>query len=212
MRMVAPWVGTVISKHGCSDQSNDMMNSAPQISGLSYLSNFIAQAESTSLLTHIDNQAWRSNLKRRVQHYGYVYDYRLRAISKDMKLGPLPNWLGGMTRKLVEHNIFPETPDQVIINEYEPGQGISAHIDCVPCFGGVIASLSLGSAVDMSFRKDGDAINLRLEPNSLLVLTAEARYKWQHMIANRKSDKIDNDRVLRTRRVSLTFRTVNIED
>ena len=188
-----------------------VMTSNPQISGLSYLPGFITADESGALMAEIDNQTWRADLKRRVQHYGDIYDYRSRAISKEMKLGPLPEWLDGMTRQLVRQNIFSKTPDQVIINEYERGQGISAHIDCVPCFGDVIASLSLGSAVDMSFRKDGDAINLRLEPNSLLVLAGEARYKWQHMIANRKSDKVSNERVLRTRRVSLTFRTVNVE-
>lgn len=187
------------------------MTSIPQILGLSYLPGFITVDQSAALIAEIDNQTWRSDLKRRVQHYGYVYDYRSRAISKEMKLGPLPEWLDGMTRQLVRRNIFPKTPDQIIINEYKPGQGISAHIDCVPCFGDVIASLSLGGAVDMSFRKGGDAINLRLEPNSLLVLAGEARYKWQHMIANRKSDKVSNERVLRTRRVSLTFRTVNVE-
>jgi len=67
------------------------MNSIPQISGLLYLPNFIAKAESTALVTRIDNQAWRSDLKRRVQHYGYIYDYRARAISQEMKLGPLPD-------------------------------------------------------------------------------------------------------------------------
>lgn len=169
------------------------------------------EAESDALLTHIDNQVWRSDLKRRVQHYGYIYDYRLKAISEDMKLGPQPNWLNGLTEQLFARNIFPKIPDQVIINEYEPGQGISAHIDCVPCFGDVIASLSLGGAVDMSFRKGGDVNSIRLEPNSLLVLAGEARYKWQHGIVSRKSDMVDNRRVPRSRRVSLTFRTVNID-
>jgi len=187
------------------------MTSNPQISGLSYLPGFITADQSAALIAEIDNQAWRADLKRRVQHYGYIYDYRARAISKEMKLGPLPDWLSGLVAKLTETGIFETTPDQVIINEYEPGQGISAHIDCVPCFGDVIASLSLGSAVDMSFRKDREAINLRLEPQSLLVLGGEARFKWQHAIASRKSDKVDNTRVSRSRRVSLTFRTVKIE-
>ena len=187
------------------------MSVIPNISGLRYIPNFISAARSVELLERIDRQDWRDDLKRRVQHYGYIYDYRSGAISSDMKLGPLPNWLDGIARVLVEKSIFQKTPDQVIINEYEPGQGISAHIDCVPCFGDVIASLSLGSAVDMSFRKDREAINLRLEPQSLLVLGGEARFKWQHAIASRKSDKVDNARVSRSRRVSLTFRTVKIE-
>lgn len=33
--------------------------------------------------------------------------------------------------RLQQAGLFADTPDQVIINEYQPGQGISAHIDCV---------------------------------------------------------------------------------
>ena len=101
-------------------------------------------------------------------------------------------------------------PDQVIINEYEPGQGIAAHIDCVPCFGNHIASLSLGGAVDMRFDRRGEAHNLRLMPESLLGLSGEARLKWRHSIAARKTDIVDGQRVVRSRRVSLTFRTVRV--
>jgi len=203
-------VGIVSSKHGCLNQSNDIMNSIPQISGLSYLPNFIAEAESAALQAHIDNQVWRFDLKRRVQHYGYIYDYRTRAISKDMKLGPLPDWLDELGKKLVERNIFQTRPDQVIINEYKPGQGISAHIDCVPCFGNVIASLSLGGAVDMNFQRSDQRVSLRLEPQSLIVLKEDARFKWQHSITARKNDSVEGKKVPRSRRISLTFRTVKI--
>lgn len=57
---------------------------------------------------------------------------------------------------------------------------------------------------------DGDLTNgdikqsIPLEPNSLLVLQGEARYKWKHGIAPRKSD----NGVRRGRLISLTFRKV----
>lgn len=186
------------------------MNAIFNISGLRYIPNFISAAQSAELLERIDKQDWRADLKRRVQHYGYIYDYRSRGISHDMKLGPLPNWLSELGSKLVEQNIFAQIPDQVIINEYEPGQGISAHIDCVPCFGNHIASISLGGAVNMEFDKGGEIHSLRLMPQSLLVLSGEARLKWRHAIAARKSDRVDEQKVARSRRVSLTFRTVKL--
>jgi alkylated DNA repair dioxygenase AlkB len=43
-----------------------------------------------------------------------------------------------------------------------------------------------------------------LESRSLLILTCDARYKWKHGIALRKSD----NGVKRQRRISLTFRKV----
>ena len=186
------------------------MDAISNISGLRYIPNFISAAMSAELLERIDKQNWRADLRRRVQHYGYIYDYRSRAISHDMKLGPLPNWLGEISSKLVEQKIFALMPDQVIINEYEPGQGIAAHIDCVPCFRNHIASLSLGGAVDMRFDREGEAHNLRLMPQSLLALSGEARLKWRHGIAARKSDLVDGLRVPRSRRVSLTFRTIKL--
>ena len=186
------------------------MDTISNISGLRYIPNFISAAMSAELLERIDKQDWRADLRRRVQHYGYIYDYRSRAISHDMKLGPLPNWLGEISSKLVEQKIFVQMPDQVIINEYEPGQGIAAHIDCVPCFGNHIASLSLGGAVDMRFDRVGEAYNLRLMPQSLLGLSGEARLEWRHSIAARKTDIVDGQRAARSRRVSLTFRTVKL--
>ena len=42
-------------------------------------------------------------------------------------------------------------PDQLIVNEYQPGQGISAHIDCEPCFKNTIVTVSLGSVYEMDF-------------------------------------------------------------
>jgi len=51
-----------------------------------------------------------------------------------------------------------------------------------------------------------------LEPRSLIVLKGEARYEWAHGIAKRKSDNWQGQVFKRTRRVSLTFRTVILAD
>ena len=44
----------------------------------------------------------------------------------------------------------------------------------------------------------------------LLILSGEARYDWTHEIPAHKSDMINGARQPRTRRVSLTFRTVRL--
>jgi alkylated DNA repair dioxygenase AlkB len=49
--------------------------------------------------------------------------------------------------------LMPRVADQGIVNEYEPGQGIAPHVDCVPCFADTIASLTLGSSCLMEFTK-----------------------------------------------------------
>ncbi len=182
----------------------------PNIPGLRYIPDFITQNEENTLIVNIDAQPWLNDLKRRVQHYGYKYDYKARTVSNDAYLGLLPDWLSSLCKKLHDGGIFSSAPDQVIVNEYLPGQGISAHIDCIPCFADTIASLSLRSPCIMEFSnpKTGEKKFLVLEDRSLIVFSGPARYEWQHAIPARKSDIIDGIKTERNRRVSLTFRNV----
>lgn len=181
------------------------------ISGLKYTPDYLSKRQEQTLLAWIDAQGWLTDLKRRVQHYGYRYDYKLRRISEAEQLGPLPSPLYDLAQALKEQNIFTETPDQVIVNEYLPGQGISAHIDCEPCFGEAIASISLGSDCTMTFQRGDQKLDLRLQQRGLLSLKDDARFLWTHCIPSRKSDVIMGKRIQRSRRVSVTFRTVLLQ-
>jgi len=176
--------------------------------GLFYIPDLVSVAEEIALLSAIDAQSWLLDLRRRVQHYGFRYDYKARKLVPSMYLGPLPEWTVFLVDRLVSAGHMPERPDQMIVNEYLPGQGISTHVDCVPCFGPAICSLSLGSQCVMDLTSvDADKkTSVVLERRSALVLADEARYKWRHAIAGRKTDRIQGLAVPRGRRVSLTFR------
>lgn len=180
------------------------------IPGLTYIPNYLLPEEQDQLLAIIDQQPWLTTLKRRVQHYGYRYDYTRRVIDSSLFLGPLPVWAAHLAQRLHQNGFAPHIPDQLIVNEYEPGQGIASHIDCTPCFGDTILSISLGSACIMLFTHTRSKVQLPLlmEPRSLLILTGEARYAWKHGIPPRKMDVYQGQRIERQRRVSLTFRTV----
>lgn len=156
------------------------------------------------MLKLIDIQEWNLDLKRRTQHYGYKYDYTARSIDSSYYLGAMPYWIDELCNKLHGAGTFIEKPDQVIINEYMLGQGIASHIDCVPCFEDIICSLSLFSGCIMDLTNDNVKKSIYLEPRSLLILKGDARYKWKHGIAARKSD----NGLKRQRRISLTFRKV----
>lgn len=181
------------------------------IEGLLYIEKFISLEEHNKLWVAINKEEWRSDLKRRVQHYGYIYDYQSRNIKQDMYLGPLPDWCLPYAERLVEQKLFKDLPDQVIVNEYVPGQGIADHIDCLPCFTDTIISLSLGSQCIMNITNDLDKnkkLELLLQPRSLVVLTNKSRYEWTHGIKPKKYDIINGVNVPRTLRISLTFRKV----
>ena len=183
------------------------------IAGLDYKEDYINKSEHDRLMDLIDEQQWLGDLKRRVQHYGFKYDYKARRVAHDMRIGKLPKWLEELAEKLWKDGHMPEIADQVIVNEYEPGQGISNHIDCEPCFDDTIVSLSLGSDCVMDFtNKDKrKKIPVWLAPKSIVVLSNKARYEWLHGIAARKSDEWDGRKYKRRRRVSLTFRKVIID-
>ena len=185
--------------------------------GLEYHPAVLAASEEDRLLAHIDSSEWLADLSRRVMHFGFKYDYTSRSLNETSHIGPLPEWLEPLSHMVreaaseeVKRLLDPRQPfEQAIINEYEPKQGIAPHIDR-DCFGPVVATVSLGSAVDMDFCSDfnADKFTQRLEPRSLVLLYGDARSKWQHGIAKRKSDTWRGQRIERKRRVSITFRTI----
>lgn len=180
------------------------------ITGLIYIPNVIDTSTAHKLIKCIDNESWRKDFKRRVQHYGYIYDYKRRTVDENMYLGKLPTWSEDITNFLATHADFGIQPDQMIINEYVPGQGIAHHVDCEPCFGDKIASLSLNSTCLMTFVhvQNNQTVELLLYPNSLLIMRDEARYDWKHGIPARKSDNFCGQKLKRNRRISITFRKV----
>jgi alkylated DNA repair dioxygenase AlkB len=180
------------------------------INGLTYSPAYLTTEEQQELWQIINEQPWLGDLKRRVQHYGYKYDYKARRIDVSMKIGEMPIWVDTLAARLWKENIFPEKPDQLIINEYEAGQGIAPHVDCEPCFTDTIVSISLGSACMMDFihLHTKEKRSILLEVGSMVVLKDESRYDWQHTIAPRKTDVFENQSYTRSKRISLTFRKV----
>lgn len=186
----------------------------PSIPGLLYVDDFLSENEQVTALHAIDGAPWRKDLQRRVQHYGWLYDYQSRSVTHDMKLGRLPPWLQFLGKKLCAVGIFPQPPDQAIVNEYVPGQGIAMHVDR-RCFGPVVATISLGDAWHMDLRtfgkKPAQVEHILLRTGSVLALAEDARYRWMHGIAPRKKERDSNGWRRRERRVSVTFRTVILD-
>lgn len=185
---------------------------ALNVPGLKYIPQFLSVDEQAASIRHIDDQPWRNDLERRVQHYGWRYDYRARTVERDMHIGPLPPWLQVIAERLFdETRSFDRVPDQAIVNEYEPGQGIAMHADR-QCFGPTVATISLGDAWRMDLQPAGSKadtkVEIMLQQGSALLMTGDARWRWFHGIAKRKKERTSNGWRPRKRRLSLTFRTV----
>jgi len=182
-----------------------------EVPGIHFLEQFLTAEQQAYCVQRIDSATneWRDDLSRRVQHYGWRYDYKSRAITPDMHIGVLPDWLSNIAHKLYnETGLFDRVPEQVIVNEYLPGQGIATHIDH-PGFGPTVCMVSLLDDWEMDFSKNWkDKQPALLQTGSCVLLTGPSRDVWQHGIAPRKSDLLNGGRKRRGRRLSMTFRTV----
>ncbi len=178
--------------------------------GATLVPDIVTEAEEERILLRISQAPWMTDLSRRVQQYGYRYDYRQRGTGRHDPAPPFPRWAAVIGERL-SHFFDGAMPEQCIVNEYRQGQGIGMHADH-QSFGPVVVSLSLGDAWTMNFRprsarpyvRDGlasDEVAL-LPRRSVLVLRAAARSAWMHGI-----DPTVNAGRSETR-VSATFRTL----
>ncbi|XP_042695038.1 alkylated DNA repair protein alkB homolog 8 isoform X3 [Centrocercus urophasianus] len=166
---------------------------------LKVIENIISPEEERKMLESIDwrgdenTQNAQKTLKhRRVKHFGYEFCYDNNGVDKDKPLpGGLPEICIPFLEKCLKQGYIKHKPDQLTVNQYEPGQGIPPHIDTHSAFEDEIISLSLGSEIVMDFKHpDGHTVAVMLPRRSLLVMTGESRYLWTHGITPRKYDVI----------------------
>ena len=180
------------------------------ITGLTYVPNFMTPFKENQLIEYIDSREWDTTLRRRTQHYGYKYLYKTDK-KQDNEVPVVPKKLLRLFQSIRNAGYASDIPLeklQVIVNEYMPGQGISQHIDDVKQFGDWIISISLGSAVNINFTKGDIVERVYVEGGSLYEMKDDARYKWKHSIDSVKSDNVINNIINRTRRISVTFRSM----
>ena len=168
---------------------------------------FVTPAEEARILQRIAEAPWMTELRRRVQHYGYRYEYR--GGGSRVPAPAFPRWAAVMAERLRPH-FAGALPVQCIVNEYRPGQGIGMHADHAD-FGPIVASLSLADDWPMRFRPrsarpyardglPGDEVAV-LPRRSVLVLQGPARTAFMHGIDRRAGRG-------HSTRLSATFRTL----
>jgi len=180
------------------------------VPGICYVSEAIDEDYERKLLEFLDKQDWSpvsSVGSRRVIHYGYRYHYMEKKVNQPAP--EIPKEFDKLLSILKKYRTVPDTYEfnQCIVNEYLPGQGIAAHIDDLQ-YGSYIACYSLGSGIDLEFKKGTETWELWTEPRSVYVMSGPARDTWTHQIRPRKFDYVDGVKTPRQRRISITFRHV----
>ncbi|PIK47895.1 putative alkylated DNA repair protein alkB-like 8 isoform X3, partial [Apostichopus japonicus] len=188
--------------------------------GLFLIPNFIDEELERELLGLVkwESSGDQASLKhRKVKHFGYDFNYDTNNVDINRPLEePMPTLLTDVIDRIMQTSHVNHRLDQVTVNQYLPGQGIPPHVDTHSAFEDSIVSLSLGSMVSMEFAHPvGTQHSKVLPPRSLLVMTGESRYLWNHGITPRKHDVVaeaggDDGMTLATRgiRTSFTFRAV----
>lgn len=176
--------------------------------GLILYRNFLSNSMENELLNEIDSQKWVVDYDRRLQYYGYRNELEKPYDLVEFPV-PMPPLIKQLSQEIVNRHILITQPDQVIINEYLPGQGIRPHKDR-NYFENQICGINLGSGCIMRFIKGTDVVDIEVPRRSLYVMQDEVRYKWKHAIPPRKKDIIDGNIQHRERRWSITYRKVKI--
>ncbi|CAM8889412.1 unnamed protein product [Rhodiola kirilowii] len=201
-----------------------------ELPGLWICQDFISAQEQASFLSEIEKEGWFSEASR----------------NQAMRFGNLPQWALELSNYIHEALFFNEHRsstldrvscngrhhahslpldilrreplfDQLIVNLYQPGEGICAHVDLMRFEDG-IAIVSLESPCVMHFTPAEDKVGantslsktkipIHLTAGSLVLLSGVARYHWKHEINREPGCQIWNGKEInQQRRISITLR------
>ena len=132
------------------------------IPGLRYVPGYLGVDEHDRLLDIVSGLDWQELGGRRIQFYGHWYHHTKGVYS----VGGLPEWCATLSSRLCQDELTAYVADQLIVTEYQPGEGIRPHVDA-PVFADVIIGVTLGSTCVMEFARAGHSTQeVLLEPRS----------------------------------------------
>lgn len=179
--------------------------------GIRLIEDFITDEEEAVIVNIVQNRLLHPGAdteqgelrQRAVVHFGREFDYSTNS-GNDEKCFPIPDEVKRLCSQICD--LTGDCIDQITANIYTAGDGIPPHVDNPYAFGANIISLSLLSPVQFHFKRGDNTYDQDLPRKSLLIMSAESRYSWQHSIVARKFDNINGEIRSRQDRISLTFR------
>ncbi|CAK0737096.1 hypothetical protein CVIRNUC_000854 [Coccomyxa viridis] len=128
------------------------------VHGLTHVKQWLSFPQQEDLLVAVEAEQWFTG-----------------GANQAMRFGDFPNMGGRWTAQ--RRPLF----DQLIVNLYQPGEGLKPHVDLLRFQDG-IAIVSLQSSAILAFTRGEEVVDVRLDPGDLLLLEGEARYEWMHGI------------------------------
>ncbi|GFP85610.1 uncharacterized protein p8a3.02c [Phtheirospermum japonicum] len=204
-----------------------------EINGLWICRDFLSADQQSSLLSDLEREGYLSDASHnQAMKFGDLPPWALElshSIRENIHLGGVSSESTNLSDNSKARCLFPSellwrNPlfDQFIVNIYQPGEGICAHVDLLR-FDDGIAIISLESSCVMHFSSvEAEAdhlydsnkecvpsakIPVLLPSGSLVLMWGEARYLWKHEINRKPGFQIwDGQKIDQKRRISLTLR------
>lgn len=140
---------------------------------------------------------------RKVIHYGYRYNYNGGKVSEGAApMHPVCEMLRDILARMAIEGVEHAEYVQCIVNKYEPGQGIGAHIDAFdfgPVIGCFVFNIGPGETSKMTFTLNHQDTEVATPHNSLYIMTGLSRYNYRHALVGKRAY---------APRVSVTFRSM----
>ncbi|XP_069842727.1 alpha-ketoglutarate-dependent dioxygenase alkB homolog 6 isoform X1 [Dendropsophus ebraccatus] len=217
-----------------ADLESFLIDKAPRAAY--YIPDYISDVEEEYLLRQVYNAPkpkWTQLSGRKLQNWGGLPHPRGMVPEK------LPTWLQTYTDRISSLEVFGgNRANHVLVNEYNPGEGIMPHEDG-PLYYPTVTTISLGSHTLLDFyvpvnrqsseeedqvpmtEEQRNVLSLLLEPRSLFILREDLYKTYLHGIRPLTQDTLDHkvanldqcraqvgETLTRRTRVSLTIRHV----
>ena len=174
--------------------------------GLTFIPNFITEEEEKFLVDWAETFEWDHDVPTRdTAQFGFKFNYDTHEIEKGR---PWPKELESLAERLKPY--FKGKPvNQCIVNRTKPPQGFGRHFDNSK-FDDPVATLCTNSGVNIIFiHKDGRHYHaMRSQRRSLIVMSGESRYEYQHAIPEGVDDAWKGKLIPRNMRISWTLRSM----
>ena len=165
-----------------------MLFDTPLIAGLKYADGVIGEGEEEQLIERLlatdlspfRFHGWLGN--RKTKSFGWRSDFDDASFAPT---DPIPGWLQSLRETAATFaGLAPDDFVHVLLARYDPGAGIGWHRDR-DVFDRIVGfSLAAPATLRFRRRRSGgfDRANLDVAPRSAYLLSAEARWDWEHSI------------------------------
>ncbi|XP_059295083.1 uncharacterized protein LOC132048188 isoform X1 [Lycium ferocissimum] len=203
-----------------------------EINGLWLCKDFLSSDQQSMLLSSIHQEGWfAESSSNQAMRFGDLPGWAVELSSSIHEVIVSDNYVAESENceKGKEACIFPQDLlwreplfDQLIVNMYQPGEGICPHVDLMRFEDG-IAIVSLESSCVMHFSRvksetckaqdPQQKVPVLLTPGCLILMWGEARYLWKHEINRKPGFQIwEGQEIDQNRRISVTLRKLGLTD